>query len=112
MEQGLRLTTGVELTHRDAPANSAQLDIVEKSARDAIDLGKPVEKTAWIGSRPTLPDSRPAIGEAPGHKGLFLAFGHQHIGFGTGTGTAKVLADLMEGRPPPIDPKPFAPGRF
>lgn len=112
MEQGLRLTTGVELAKRDAPKNLTQLRMAEASAREAIDLGVPVEQEPWVGSRPTLPDSRPAIGEAPNHKGLFLAFGHQHIGFGTGTGTAKVLADLMGRKKPPIDPTPFAPGRF
>lgn len=112
MEQGLRLSTGVELNDRDAPKNPAQLALAERSAREAIDLGTPVEKEPWVGSRPTLPDSRPVIGEAVGLQGLYLAFGHQHIGFGTGTGTAQILADLMQNKPPPIDAMPFAHDRF
>ncbi len=112
MEQGLRLTSGVELTQREAPKNLAQIQKVEMSAREALDIGQAVEEEIWVGSRPTLPDSRPVIGEAPLQKGLFLAFGHQHIGFSTGSGTAKIIADQMQGVRPAIDPTPFAPGRF
>jgi D-amino-acid dehydrogenase len=112
MEQGLRLTTGVELNDCDAPPNHAQLDAAEISAREAINLGERLDDTAWMGRRPTLPDSRPAIGAAPGRPGLFVAFGHQHIGFNTGPGTARVLADLMDGTPPEIPAAPFSPSRF
>lgn len=112
MQDGLRLTTGVELTGRDAPPNLAQLDMAEKSAREALALGPRLEEKAWMGRRPTLPDSRPMIGEAPGHPGLWLAFGHQHIGFTTGPGTAALLGAVMSGEAPPINPEPFSPGRF
>lgn len=112
MEQGLRLSTGVELTHRDAPANTTQLTLAEASARQAMPLGERLEATPWLGRRPTLPDSRPIIGPMPKRPGLFLAFGHQHIGFSTGPGTAKLLAAQMTGQPLPIDPKPFRAERF
>jgi D-amino-acid dehydrogenase len=112
MQDGLRLTTGVELADRDAPPTMAQLEMAEKSARQAFALGERLDASAWIGSRPTLPDSRPMIGELTGHAGLWLAFGHQHIGFCTGPGTAALLGALMFDEPTPIDPQPFAPGRF
>jgi D-amino-acid dehydrogenase len=51
------------------------------------------------------------IGELP-RRGLWAAFGHQHIGFSTGPGSASLLGALMSGEAPPIDPAPFAPGRF
>ncbi len=111
MEGGVRLTTGVELTRRDAPANLAQLRTTEVSAREAFPLGAP-SGTHWLGSRPTLPDSRPLIGAAPRHPGLWLALGHQHIGFSTGPGTAQLLADLMLGETCSIEPAPFRPERF
>ncbi|MFL4469223.1 NAD(P)/FAD-dependent oxidoreductase [Tateyamaria armeniaca] len=112
MEDGLRMTTGVELTDCDAPPNHAQLDLAEASAREAINLGERRDNTPWMGRRPTFPDSRPVIGAAPGRPGLYLAFGHQHVGFNTGPGTARVLADLMEGTSPEIPADPFAPSRF
>ena len=112
MEQGLRLTTGVELARRDAPASPEQLTLAEQAAREAFPLGRRLEPQAWLGCRPTLPDSRPIIGEAPGHPGLWLAFGHQHIGLSTATGTALLLGALMAGDAPPIEAAPFRPGRF
>lgn len=112
MEQGLRLSTGVELTGRDAPANLAQLELAETAARQALPLGGRLESAPWMGRRPTLPDSRPIIGPAPGRRGLWLAFGHQHIGFSTGTGTARLLGAQMFGQPLPLDARPFRAERF
>ncbi|MBD8892628.1 NAD(P)/FAD-dependent oxidoreductase [Roseibium litorale] len=112
MTQGLRLTTGVELADCDAPRSDRQLKQAEKAAREAIYLGEQVEDEAWLGRRPTFPDSRPVIGLAPSSRNTYFAFGHQHIGFATGPGTALVLADLMEGNTPPIDAAPFKPERF
>ncbi len=112
MRQGLRMTTGVELTRRDAPPNHRQLDMAEVAARQAVALGEYTSDAPWLGSRPTFPDSRPAIGPLPGTRQTMLAFGHQHIGFMTGPGTACLLADLLEGDTPCIDPEPFAPSRF
>lgn len=112
MEGGLRLTTGVELTDRDAPPNLAQLGLAERAARQAFALGDRSMPQAWLGSRPTLPDSRPMVGAAPGQTGLWLAFGHQHIGFSTGPGTAQLLAALMHDETPTIGVAPFRPERF
>jgi len=112
MQQGLRLTTGVELNACDAPKNPAQLVQALAAAREAFPVGEPLEDEPWLGRRPTLPDSRPVIGQAPGRKDLWLAFGHQHIGFSTGPATARILADLMTGQEPPIDVRPFRPERF
>lgn len=112
MEQGLRLTTGVELNTQHAPARHAQLDAAERAAREVLALGERSAEPDWLGSRPTLPDSRPMIGECPGHPGVWLALGHQHIGFSTGPGTGELLAQLMLGEPATTDPQPFRPQRF
>lgn len=112
MARGLRVTSGVELADRDAAPNHAQIRASERAARDALDLGDAVDDAPWLGSRPTLPDSRPAIGPLPGAPGLWAAFGHQHIGFMTGPGTAALLADLIQGRAPAIDAGPFRPERW
>ena len=109
---GLRLSTGVQLSARDAPPDLVQLQLAEHAARDAFALGPRRDPQAWLGSRPTLPDSRPVIGACPGHAGMWLAFGHQHIGFGTGPGTATLLGALMAGETAPIDASPFGPSRF
>lgn len=112
MEKGFRLTSGVELNHRDAPDDHAQIDEALPRACEAFPLSGPAEATTWRGSRPTLPDSLPMIGEAPRHPGLWLAFGNQHIGFSTGPVTGEILAALVAGETPVADPAPFAPGRY
>ncbi|WP_019938442.1 FAD-binding oxidoreductase [Bordetella sp. FB-8] len=112
MEQGIRMTTGVELNRRDAPPDFAQLERCEAAARRAFPLARRLDDVPWLGRRPTLPDSRPAIGEVPRRRGLWLACGHQHIGFSTGTGTAALLGAMMHGESPPIDPRPFLASRF
>lgn len=112
MAQGLRLTTGVELNAQHAPPHKAQLDAAEHAARDVMSLGERTQDPDWLGSRPTLPDCRPMIGECPGRAGLWLALGHQHIGFSTGPGTGELLAQLMLGEPTTINTHPFRPQRF
>ncbi|MFA6964474.1 NAD(P)/FAD-dependent oxidoreductase [Bosea sp. (in: a-proteobacteria)] len=111
MEQGFRITSGVDLSFRDAPDEHRQIDAATAAAHEAFPLGEVVGET-WRGARPTLPDSLPMIGEAPGNPGLWLAFGHQHIGFSTGPITGEIIAAMVCGETPPIDPTPFSPGRF
>jgi D-amino-acid dehydrogenase len=111
MEQGLRVTSGVELTARDAPSSFAQLDQVVPAARGVVEFGEAVGEP-WRGARPTLPDSLPMIGPAPRHSGLWLSFGHQHIGFTTGPATGVAIAAMITGSEPPFNAAPFSPGRY
>jgi D-amino-acid dehydrogenase len=111
MENGIRVTSGVELTDRDAPSSFAQIDAVEPMARGVVEFGAAVGDT-WRGSRPTLPDSLPMIGAAPRHSNLWLAFGNQHIGFTTGPATGAAIAAMIGGTPPSFDVTAFAPSRY
>ncbi len=112
MEQGLRITTGVELNHRDAERNYTQLDQVMPSVHEAIDIGERTDDPLWMGARPTFPDSRPVIGPIASQPGLWVAFGHHHIGIMTGPITGKVLAEQISGEAVSIDVKPFSPARY
>src|SRR5437763_1652771 len=111
MEQGIRVTTGVELTARDAPSSFDQLDQVVPAARGIVEFGEAVGEP-WRGARPTLPDSLPMIGPAPRHSGLWLAFGNQHIGFTTGPATGAAVAAMIAGEQPSFDVGAFAPSRY
>jgi D-amino-acid dehydrogenase len=112
MEQGIRLTTGVEFAARDAAPTPAQLDRVLPVARELFPLDKPVEDKPWLGSRPCFADSRPVIGRAPGQSGLWLAYGHAHWGLTLGPATGRLLAEMMTGTTPFCDPAPYAAERF
>lgn len=111
MENGIRVTSGVELTDRDAPSSFAQLDMVVPMARGVVEFGEAVAEP-WRGARPTLPDSLPMIGQAPRHQGLWLAFGNQHIGFTTGPATGAAVAAMIAGEAPSFDTSAFAPSRY
>ncbi|MDI1265302.1 MAG: FAD-binding oxidoreductase, partial [bacterium] len=111
MENGIRVTSGVELTDRDAPSSYDQLNAVIPLARGVVEFGEAVAEP-WRGARPTLPDSLPMIGQAPRHKGLWLAFGHQHIGFTTGPATGDAIAALIGGAEPSFDVGAFSPSRY
>jgi D-amino-acid dehydrogenase len=111
MEQGIRVTSGVELTARDAPSSFAQLDAVVPVARGVVEFGEAIGEP-WRGARPTLPDSLPMIGRAPRHDGLWLAFGNQHIGFTTGPATGAAIAAMIGGATPSFDVSAFSPSRY
>ncbi|MFK8251393.1 NAD(P)/FAD-dependent oxidoreductase [Ancylobacter terrae] len=112
MERGIRLTTGVEFARRDAAKSPVQLARTEALARDLFPLGERRDPEPWMGCRPAFPDMLPAIGPAPGRKGLWLAIGHQHLGFTLGPVTGRLVAQMMTGETPLADPAPFAPTRF
>jgi len=65
----------------------------------------------WTGFRPTTPDKLPLIGSWDEMPGLWIAAGHEGLGITTSVGTGQLLADLITGRTPAIDPAPFAPSR-
>jgi glycine/D-amino acid oxidase-like deaminating enzyme len=69
--------------------------------------GVPVMR-AYGGFRPYVPDHLPVIGEDPRLAGLWHATGHEGAGIGLSVGTGRVLRDLLAGRSPEIDARPFA----
>ena len=73
---------------------------------------KPDDGVQWMGFRPSLPDSLPAIGRARATPRVVYAFGHGHLGLTQSAGTARLVADLLTDRPPVIDIASFSPQRF
>jgi len=69
----------------------------------------------WTGFRPSTPDKLPLIGQwrsTDTHRpGPWIAAGHEGLGITTATGTAEILAALITGETPAIDPAPFDPNR-
>ena len=112
MAQGMRLTTGAEFARLGAPSTPVQLEKVERAARELIDLPKPVEAEPWLGNRPCTVDMKPVIGPAPRHAGLWFNFGHAHQGFTLGPVSGRLMADMIEGKTPFVDPTPYSPLRF
>ncbi len=112
MEQGIRLTTGAEFAARTAPPTPVQFARLLPDARALFPLADPVEATPWMGSRPCFADSRPVIGRAPKHAGLWLAYGHGHWGLTLGPVTGRLVAEMVMGATPFCDPAPYRAERF
>jgi len=63
----------------------------------------------WSGLRPGSPQGIPYLGEHPEVRGLYVNAGHFRNGVVLGLASARIVADQMLGRTPPLDPAPYAP---
>jgi D-amino-acid dehydrogenase len=72
---------------------------------------EPVEER-WWGWRPMVPDGKPIIGAVPRLDNVLLATGHGMLGLSMATATGKLVAELLTGQTPHIDPRPYAVTRF
>ncbi|MCS6879461.1 MAG: FAD-binding oxidoreductase [Geminicoccaceae bacterium] len=112
MEGGIRITGGVELASPWAKPDYRRIRRLVPLAQRLLPGLSGEILSEWLGFRPTLPDSLPAIGPSPRTPNLFFAFGHQHIGLTLGPLTGRLIADLVAGRDPGLDLSPYSPARF
>ncbi len=109
---GIRLGGTMEFAGFDLSLNPARLDALSRAA--AAGLEKPPEGPgeSWAGLRPLSPDDLPLIGPVPGRRNLWIASGHGMLGLTTAPATGRLIAELVTGAAPHIDPQPFSPRRF
>ena len=75
-------------------------------------LGERLDANPWLGLRPCTPDMLPIIGKAPRHANLWFSFGHAHHGLTLSAVTGRLIADMVVGETPFVDPAPFVAERF
>ncbi|NWN46648.1 FAD-binding oxidoreductase [Pseudomonas sp. MAFF 301514] len=95
---------------------SVDASVVELTYKRAVEL-VPVLKdssvtAAWAGYVDSTPDGVPGIGELGSLPGLVLAAGFSGHGFGIGPGAGHLIADIVSGAAPIVDPRPYHPDRF
>jgi len=112
MDGGLRLAGRVELGGLKLPPNMRHAQALQPLGQDLLPGLKAANTTPWMGFRPTLPDSLPVIGPAPGHKGVYFAFGHNHMGLTHGAITGELVRELIRGETPSLDLAPYRISRF
>jgi len=113
---GFRLAGQVELAGLDAAPNWKRADILRDFALRTWP-GLPRDLPAgrvkmWMGHRPSTPDGLPCIGPATVSRDIVHAYGHGHVGLAAGAMTGRLVADIIGGLPPTIDPAPYSPQRF
>ncbi|MGL4310142.1 MAG: NAD(P)/FAD-dependent oxidoreductase [Paracoccaceae bacterium] len=112
LSTGIRVGGAVELGGLDLPPNFKRSEAMLKKAMAFLPGLNPAGGVQWMGFRPSLPDSLPAIGLARATPRVVYAFGHGHVGLTQSAGTARIVADLLTGQQSAIDLAPFSPQRF
>lgn len=112
MQDGVRLTSGVELAGLDAPPDFARIRRLLPTAQAVLPGLSDKVTRQWMGYRPSTPDSLPVIGPSPRTPRVVYAFGHQHLGLTLGPVTGRLVAAVIGGRPLPIELAPYGIGRF
>ena len=112
MELGLRVAGTDEFGGLDLPPNWDRVEAMLRRVRRLVPGLNEAGAEPWMGFRPSLPDSKPVISPVAGRPGVFLAFGHGHVGLTLGAITGRVVADMVAGRAPPVDMAPFSADRF
>lgn len=112
LTSGIRVGGAVELGGLRLAPDFRRAQAMLTKAQDFLPGLKPAGGVQWMGFRPSLPDSLPAIGPSRATPRVIHAFGHGHLGLTQSAGTARLVADLVTGRPPAIDISSFSPQRF
>ncbi len=99
----IRVGGTAELAGFDLQLRQSRRDALERSFLDLFPRGgKPEKASFWCGLRPMTPDGPPIIGETPIQR-LYLNTGHGTLGWTMACGSARIIADLIEGKPSEID---------
>ena len=118
MANTLRLAGTVEYAGLKARPNYKRAEMLKANAAFILKTlpeqgtEQKSEQEAWMGCRPSLPDSLPVICQAPNHDKIFFALGHQHLGLTQGAITGKLIGQLVTKKKTEIDVSPFCISRF
>jgi D-amino-acid dehydrogenase len=113
MASGYRVGSTMEFAGFDRSIKQARLNLLTEGARHYLHepLTEPFVET-WYGWRPMSCDGVPLIGRLPRWRNGWLAAGHSMLGISMATGTGKLIAELLSGAVPHIDPHYYRLERF
>ncbi|WP_310128326.1 D-amino acid dehydrogenase [Paraburkholderia terricola] len=104
----LRIAGMVEIAGMDVTRRDRRLDLLKRQAQEIFPAaGNYAAAQTWCGHRPATPDSKPLIGPTP-YRNLWLNTGHGALGFTLACGSARLIADAIAGRAPPLEPGAYA----
>ena len=112
-DSGFRLGSTMEFSGYDDSLNRTRLDALEHAARRYLHHPTGEQRREeWCGWRPMTVDDLPILGLAPRHDNLWLATGHGMMGMTLSAVSGRLIADLISGAEPVVDPQPSSPHRF
>lgn len=113
LEDAYRIGSTMEFAGYDTTLNPKRLQLLRRGAEHYLrqPYGETVEEQ-WFGWRPMTWDGKPIIGRSPRWQNVWVASGHNMLGLSMAPATGRLLAELLDDRPPHIDPRPYRPDRF
>lgn len=112
MQEGIRLTSGVEFAGVDGAPDFSRIYKLLPLAQQVLPGLSGTITREWMGRRPSTPDSLPVIGPSPRCRNVIYAFGHQHLGLTLGPLTGRLVAQLVRGRTSEFDLGRYSIARF
>ena len=112
MEGRLRIAGAVEFGGVQNTGSEAPFDLLKEGIEQVIPDLRYSDVTRWMGHRPAPTDSIPIIDQLPHISGIFLGFGHQHVGLTGSARTGQLLAQIICGQVPSINMSDYSVTRF
>ena len=108
-----RIGSTMQLTGFDRSVPQHRIELLKRAAARHLQSPLPSgSESKWSGWRPMMPDGLPMIGKTPRMDNAYVAAGNGMIGIATAPATGQLLAELVAGRTPHLDPEPFRVDRF
>ena len=107
MDSGYRIGSTMEFVGYSQTIHPRRLKLLTDAAQQhLVDPMGEVQET-WYGWRPMTWDGRPLIDRAPAIGNVWIAAGHSMLGLSMAPGTGRLVAELVTGDAPHIDPAPY-----
>jgi D-amino-acid dehydrogenase len=113
MKSGYRIGSTMEFAGYDATLNPQRLQLLRDGVLPYLHepFAEPVTEE-WFGWRPMTYDGLPIIDRSPALANVHLAAGHNMLGLSMATATGKLVAEVLSGQLPHLDPTPYSVRRF
>lgn len=110
---GFRVGSTMEFAGYDERLNRDRLTLLTSSAGSYLrEMPSGSAEDEWWGWRPMTPDGLPVIGPVPALPNVWLAAGHNMLGLSMAPATGRLVAELVTGARPHLDPAPYSVTRF
>jgi D-amino-acid dehydrogenase len=111
----LRIGGTMELSGINNKVLVKRMEGIYNAARDfypGLKIDFPPADKIWSGLRPVTPDGLPYIGRHSAYENLLIAGGHAMLGITMGTGTGKIISEMLQRKTTTVDISAFRVERF
>lgn len=108
-----RVGSTMQFIGYNSDISPSRLRMIRDKAQSYLTERLPSEPSStWSGWRPMAVDDLPCIDRCPAAANAYVATGNGMIGISTGSGTGRLISQMICNQQPSIDPEPFSLQRF